>query len=250
MQALIVDDEAPARMALRLALKVHARWQVAAECADVDSALRALRALAVDVVFLDIQMPRASGLSLARAVGEMAAPPLVVFVTAHDGHAIEAFELHALDYVLKPFDDVRLSAALDRAAAMLSLRQRATYADALRRYADPTSACWTQVCVRSVGVIETIALASVNWIEGAGNYVQLHLADRCVLHRVPMQRLEQHLDPAQFQRVHRGAIVRVDQIARLSFADDGQRRLHLHCGAVAPVSERYLPQVRAWLQER
>jgi DNA-binding LytR/AlgR family response regulator len=245
--ALIVDDEAPARTALRLALRAHPDWQVAAECADVASAERALAQHAVDVVFLDIQMPRASGLALARGLAGQPQPPLVIFVTAYEAHAIEAFELHALDYVLKPFDDARLASALARAAQMLTLRQRATYAESLRRYAAPEPAYWTQVAVRSVGMIETVALAEVNWIEGAGNYVQLHLAGRSVLHRVPMQRLEQHLDPAQFLRVHRCAIVRIDQAQRLLTAADRQPQLALRCGDSVPVSERRIAQVRACL---
>ena len=248
--ALIVDDEAPARTALRLSLRGHPDWQVAAECADVASAERALDLQPIDVVFLDIQMPRASGLTLARRLTGLAQPPLVIFVTAYDTHAIEAFELHALDYVLKPFDDARLAAALARATQMLTLRQRATYAESLRRYAAAEPAYWEQVAVRSVGMIETIALADVNWIEGAGNYVQLHLAGRCVLHRVPMQRLEQHLDPAQFLRVHRSAIVRIDQAQRLLTADDRQAQLALRCGDQVAVSERHIAQVRACLGVR
>ncbi|MFC5460328.1 LytR/AlgR family response regulator transcription factor [Massilia niabensis] len=241
----IVDDEEPGRTNLRLAMDAHPQWRLVAEC---DSAARAREALAggIDVLFLDIQMPRESGLLLARELGRLPEPPLVVFVTAHSLHAVEAFEVHALDYLLKPLNDMRLAHAVERAAALLAGRQRGAYGTALRAYADGP-AYLEQVSVRSVGRIDQVRVADIAWIEAQGNYVALHMAGRTLLHRVALSRLESHLDPQAFVRVHRGAIVRRDRAAGLSVEGDGSYLLHLRGGGCVPVSERYVGAVREML---
>ena len=246
---LIVDDEMPGRVNLRLAMAAHAGWQLAAECGGAASARAALAQQPVDVVFLDIRMPGQSGLELARDIGRLPEPPLVIFVTAYSEHAIDAFEVHALDYLLKPLSDARLAQAVERAAAMLGGRQRAAYGAALRDYVEAgeraDSACLDYLHVRSVGRIERIGVEEIAWIGSAGNYAELHLASRTVLHRITLNRLEALLGPGQFLRVHRGAIVRRDQIARLDNGGDGGHRLLLRCGAAVPVSERYLAALKA-----
>lgn len=255
IRALIVDDEEPGRANLRYALQDHPGWSVVAECANVATAREALDAYAVDIIFLDIQMPRETGLTLARELSTQATPPLVIFVTAFNAHAIEAFDLHALDYLLKPFDDQRLALSLERATAMLKQRQQAGYAQAMSQYVKAEDeakkvqpAYWQQVSVRSVGRIECIQLADVLWIEAAGNYMQLHLIQhqmsRAVLHRVALSQLEKHLDPARFMRVHRSAIVRCDQLSQLEVLGDGVYQLVLVNRDKVPVSERYVAEVR------
>ncbi|MFZ6767992.1 LytR/AlgR family response regulator transcription factor [Undibacterium sp. Di26W] len=269
IRALIVDDEEPGRINLRFALHDHPDWQIVAECASVAAAREVLEQQAVDVIFLDIQMPRETGLALARSLSLTTAttPPLIIFVTAFNAHAIEAFELHALDYLLKPFDDQRLAQALERAAAMLKLRQQASYAQALGNYVKAedeakkaTPAYWQQISVRSIGRIECIQLEDVLWIEAAGNYMQLHLEQsqnqgpsqnpsqnqiqRQVLHRVSLSQLEKHLDPARFMRVHRSAIVRCDQLIQLDVLGDGVYQLVLTNRDKVAVSERYVAEVR------
>ncbi|UOD32741.1 response regulator transcription factor [Massilia violaceinigra] len=251
VRALIVDDEAPGRINLRYALAEHPRWQVAGECASAAAAQAFIAAQDVDVVFLDIQMPGDSGLVLARALAAMATPPLVIFVTAHNAFALDAFEVHALDYLLKPVHDARLATALARAEAMLDLRQRPAYGAALRAWADPGAPdqYWRQVSVRSVGRIECIQLADIDWIETCGNYVNLHLATRSVMHRLPLSRLLRHLDPGRFLRVHRSAVVRIGQAANLEVVGDGAYRLTLRSGARVPVSERYVDALRKAMGE-
>lgn len=245
IRVLIVDDEEPGRLNLRYALAAHPQYAVVAECASAAEARSALAAHSIDVVFLDIQMPQETGLSLARALSLQAEPPLIVFVTAHSAHAIEAFEVHALDYLLKPLDDARLAQALERAAAMLAQRQRRAYGDALRGYVNAAAAPYLEhISVRSIGRIDQVRTADIWWIESAGNYVQLHTAARGLLHRVALSRLERHLDPRQFLRVHRGAIVRREQIASLAVAGDGSYLLTLQCGAAVAVSERYVQLLR------
>lgn len=245
INTLIVDDEAPSRTNLRYALAAHAQWRVLAECASAAAARAALAAQAVDVVFLDIQMPQESGLALARSLSALAEPPLIIFVTAYSEYAVAAFEVHALDYLLKPLDDARLAQAVDRAAAMLALSQRGAYASALRGYLAPSTPPWlSHVSVRSVGRIERIAVDEIRWLESAGNYVQLHAAGRTILHRVALGKLETCLDPAHFLRVHRRAIVRQAQLQGLAVTGDGTYAVTLQCGAQVPVSERYLDAVR------
>ncbi|MGJ9418344.1 LytR/AlgR family response regulator transcription factor [Massilia sp. CMS3.1] len=242
----IVDDEEPGRTNLRLAMEAHAGWQLAFEA---DSAARAREALAgcrIDLLFLDIQMPRESGLLLARELGRMIEPPLVVFVTAHSAHAIEAFEVHALDYLLKPLNDARLAQAVERAALLLAGRQRGAYGRALHAYTEGP-AYLEQISVRSVGRIDQVRVADILWIEAQGNYVALHTAAGSPLHRVALSRLEEHLDPAQFLRVHRSSIVRREQVAGLSVAGDGSYALRLRGTAEVPVSERYVGAVRELL---
>lgn len=251
MRVIIVDDEALARANLRYALADHPDWQVAGEF-DAASAARAFLAQHdVDLVFLDIHMPGEHGLVLARALSRLPQPPLIVFVTAYDQHAIEAFEVHALDYLLKPLDDARLAAALARAGAMLAQRQRAVHADAVRAFVgeiDPAGApapFWSRIHVRSVGRIDHVALDDVLWIASAGNYVELHLRERTILYRIPISRLERHLDPRDFVRTHRRFIVRAAQCATLAGPVDAAWMLTLRCGAAVPVSEQCVTQVRA-----
>jgi len=241
---LIVDDEAPSRANLRLALAAHPDWLLVAECDGTAGARALLSTQDVDVIFLDIQMPAESGLVLAREISRLSAPPPIVFVTAYSEHAVDAFEVHALDYLLKPLNDARLSQAVERIGAMLGQRQREAYGVALRDYvaagAPQAKAVLERINVRSVGRIEQILVADILWIESAGNYVELHLAGRTVLHRITLNRLETLLAPDDFLRVHRGVIVRRSEIARLDAVGDGGYRLTLRCGAAVAVSERYL----------
>ncbi|NVM78151.1 two-component system LytT family response regulator [Duganella sp. SG902] len=245
---LIVDDEAPGRANLRLALAAHPDWRLQAECDSAAAARRALADAPAAVVFLDIQMPGESGLELARELSRMAAPPLIIFVTAYNSHALDAFEVHALDYLLKPIDDERLARTVARAASMLAWRHGDGYRNALRNYAAVTQPAHAEVLsVRSVGSIEQIRIQDILWLQSAGNYVELHLTARAVLHRMPLSRLEQLLPPDQFLRVHRTVIVRRDQIRRLTVVGDGRHELTLACGARLAVSERYVRDLKACL---
>jgi two-component system LytT family response regulator len=258
IRAIVVDDEELGRINLRYALADHPHWQIQAECANVAGAREVLHAQTIDVIFLDVQMPRESGLVLAKEIAQLSEPPLIIFVTAFNEHAIAAFELHALDYLLKPLHDQRLSMALERAEQMLALRQQANYGKALRAYIQdentantstntPAQASyyWQQVSVRSIGRIECIQLADVHWIEAQGNYMLLHCANRQVLHRVAMSQLEKHLDPSDFIRVHRSSIVNTKQIAAMLNNVDNTYQLHLRCGDLVTVSERYYAKIKA-----
>ena len=248
---LIVDDELPGRTNLRLAMAAHPGWLLAAECGGVTAARAALKRHAVDLVFLDIQMPGQSGLALARELSRLREPPLVIFVTAYSAHAIEAFEVHALDYLLKPIDDGRLAQAVERAAGMLRLRQREAFGAALRGYVENDGAPGLEtISVRSVGRIEQVKVSDILRIESAGNYVELRLAGRSVLHRMTLGRLESLLAPGEFVRVHRGTLVRRSQVAGMETRGDGTYWLSLHNGEVVAVSERHAGALKAILMRR
>ncbi|WP_395007395.1 LytR/AlgR family response regulator transcription factor [Undibacterium sp.] len=251
IRALIVDDEELGRKNLQFAIEEHSNWLIAAQASSVANARLALATHSIDVIFLDIQMPRETGLQLARELSEQATPPLIIFVTAFNEHAIEAFELHALDYLLKPLNDRRLAQALERAESMLGLQQQANYAKSLRHYLEDEQdkertiqKYWQQVGVRSIGKIETVMLDDVLWIEAQGNYMQLHTGTRQILYRASMARLEKHLDPSMFLRIHRSTIVRIDQILRIQIADDNHYKMTLRCGDQVLISERYIAVVK------
>ncbi|HEX6587407.1 MAG TPA: LytTR family DNA-binding domain-containing protein, partial [Longimicrobiales bacterium] len=224
LRALIVDDEPLARDNVRLALEKELDVEVIAECADGESAIEAIRELEPDVVFLDVQMPGTGGFDVVNEIGpeEM---PAVVFVTAFDEHALRAFEVHALDYVLKPFDDDRFSDAVEHARRTLRMRRDE---ESFRR---GLSALMTDVnggqdgsgrprfasrlMVRLRDRIHFVRTEDVDWFEAAGNYVRLHVADRSHLIRSTMSAIEERLDPQQFVRIHRSTIVNVDRIKEI-----------------------------------
>jgi two-component system LytT family response regulator len=248
LMALIVDDEEHARTNLRLTLNDLPGWNIAGECISAAAARARLTAGDVDVLLLDVQMPRESGLDLARELSQMETPPLIVFVTAHRGHALEAFDVHALDYIVKPVNEARLRQALERASVMLG--QRTAYAEVLRRFADPAPGYWSTLAVRSVGRIERVDLADVRWMHAAGNYVELHMAQRALLHRSTLTELERYLDPAEFLRVHRSTLVRRSQMLAFRQTLEGGQVLSLQGGEDVAVSERYASAVKAELRLR
>lgn len=254
---LIVDDEPLARQSLEVAIRDSAVWQVAGSCRNAEEARRFLDREQVDLVLIDIRMPGEGGISLASYISDLDNAPLVAFVTAYDEHAIEAFELFAIDYLLKPFSDQRLSLLLDRANAMAELRKladrnllREFVGDVRARNAGETLPYLEAFVVRSIGSVERIALAEVQWIGGAGNYVELHLAGRTVLHRTSMGAIVARLPAKQFIQVHRTAVVQRAQLRALR-TDGGEKyRAELKCGATVPVSGRHLAAVRSELAMR
>ena len=248
---LIVDDEELCRANLRHAIAAHPGLSVTAECANVASARRAIAGQRPDVIFLDIQMPEESGMALAHELALQEAPPIIVFTTAYQHYAVQAFEFHALDYLLKPFDDERFERTVKRLRELLALRRLGDgYGDALRSLAEESSGARPyaqRICIRSIGQIESVTVADIDWVISSGNYVELHLGARMVLHRTTMAALEERLDPRLFLRVHRRVIVRRDQCALLRVTGDGTYQLVLHSGDAVPVSERFVGEVRQLL---
>lgn len=219
IRTLIVDDEAGARDVLRLLLGQDPDIDLIGECGDGLEALDQLRHGRPELVFLDVQMPAMDGLTVLGQLEE-ADLPVVVFVTAYDQHALKAFELHAVDYLLKPFDDARFFRALARAKERVRLGQ-------LGALAAPLLAClrglepappgrWLErLVVRDDGRSLILPLSEVDWIEARGDYLRVHAGKATHLLRTTMKELERQLNPASFIRIHRSTIVRLSRIREL-----------------------------------
>ncbi|MBC3807924.1 response regulator transcription factor [Undibacterium seohonense] len=248
IKAIVVDDEELGRLNLQCALRNHPDWHVLALCESASEAEQVLDNNQVDVIFLDIHMPETSGIDLAKRLSKTNAPPVIIFVTAHSCYALHAFECFAMDYLLKPFSNTRLSEALVRAAETVHMRGNSDYGKSLHAYLEagsiPQNKYLQQVAIRSLGEIELLSLDQVGYVSTAGNYVELHAKQGCKLLRVTMNTLEQKLDPAIFVRIHRGYIVRATHIVKLSNFTNGAAKLILSCGTTLPVSRAYLQTVK------
>lgn len=248
INAIIVDDEQLGRVNLQCALRNYPEWQVLALCESASEAEQVLANNQVDVIFLDIHMPETSGIDFAKRLSKTDASPVIIFVTAHSCYALHAFECFALDYLLKPFSNARLSEALTRAIETVRMRGNSGYGKSLHAYLEfgsaPQSNYLRQVAIRSLGEIELLSLDQVSYVSTAGNYVELHTKQGCKLLRVTMNTLEKKLNPAIFVRIHRGYIVRATNIVRLSNFTNGTAKLILNCDTTLPVSRAYLQTVK------
>jgi two-component system, LytTR family, response regulator len=250
---LIVDDELPAIANLEWMLARRAQWRMLGACRSAEQARAHLRVAPADLVLLDIQMPGQTGLEFARELCQGPDAPLIVFITAYDEHALSAFDIFALDYVLKPFDDERFDRMLGRAAQTLELKQQAAMSCALHDYLRDRAAdgagdarpVLQHLVVRTAGGLERIAIDDIAWIGTAGNYVELHLASRVVLHRTTITAIAQRLPAHDFVRVHRTALVRKSAITGLRSESDGGCTVRLAQGGAVRVSTSYLKQVQA-----
>jgi two-component system, LytTR family, response regulator len=232
--ALIVDDEPLAREGLRALLTDDPEVQVAGEGSGVDAAAMIAR-LRPDILFLDIQMPEVDGFALLELVGADAVPA-IVFVTAYDRYALRAFEVHALDYLLKPFTDARFAAALARAKQQVLGRRQGILdvriAELLRAQQSPR----TRFLVPARGRTVVVDAASIDWIEAADYYVCLHCGSDSHLLRDTMDVIERQLDPQQFFRVHRSAIVNLARVREIHPLFRGDCELRLADGVAVRLS--------------
>ena len=215
IRALVVDDEPIARRTLRLLLAEDPDVELIGEC-EATEAARLIPEQRPDLLFLDVQMPELDGFSLLERVG-IEAVPAVVFVTAHDRHALRAFDVDAVDFLLKPFDDRRFAEAMRRVkVALAGSRDNVAASGAgAKPYA-------RRFVVRLAGRITVVQAADIDWIEAADYYACLHVGDKSYLLRQTMHDLEGSLDPAQFFRIHRSAIVNVDRVRDLVPGAGGQ----------------------------
>lgn len=244
-RALVVDDEPAARDTLHALLAEEPRVTVIGEASDGDEAVAQTRALRPDLLLLDVQMPDRDGFGVLDALGDDV-PAGVVFVTAHDEHALRAFEVHALDYVLKPFGRPRLQAAVRRAVRRLDAEDawslRHTLAALVRTHRLPAASPLpfdehaapvtpiTRLAVRRNERTLLVDVDDVDWIEAVGDYVRLHTAHGVHLLADRMHALEQRLDPARFLRIHRSTIVNLARVRAVQRADDGGGLVHLESG--------------------
>ncbi|HXP60577.1 MAG TPA: LytTR family DNA-binding domain-containing protein [Dongiaceae bacterium] len=241
LRTLIVDDEALARQRLRQLLEAEPEIEIIGECADGREAVAAIRAGSPDLVFLDVQMPELDGFGVLEALANQPMP-LIVFVTAYDQFALRAFEVHALDYLLKPFDRERFQAALRHAmaqardkAAGLRAEPQAAILTQLRRQTQPLD----RLAVKTGPHIVWVPLADIDWIESADNYVELHTGPNSHLLRETLNALEERLPPERFVRISRSAMVNPQRIKRLRRLLYGGYELTLLTGATLTLSRRY-----------
>ncbi len=221
IRTVIVDDEPLARQRLRHLLEADTEVAIVGESGDGRQAVADLRDLRPDLVFLDVQMPALDGFGVIETL-DVTPMPIVIFVTAHDRYALKAFEVHALDYLLKPYDKNRFAAALERAKAHFRQGSAAALNDRLQELLQNVPGRRLErLMVKSDGRICFVRVDDIDWIEAAGNYVRLHAGKDDHLLRESLSALEKKLDPARFVRIHRSTIVNIERIRELQPAFHG-----------------------------
>lgn len=254
IRALIVDDEPLARTGVRQLLDSVEDIHIIGEAGDGPEAVRQIQEEAPDLVFLDVQMPEMSGLEVVREVG-VDKMPMTIFVTAYDEYALDAFDAHALDYLLKPIDEERLAEALDRARTQLQRAEAEDLSDRLRAVLDRYAADeeddrapdepLERFTVRGRKRIYFVDADDVQWIESEGDYVALCDGEEKHLIRATMKELTERLDPERFLRVHRSYIVNTNYVTELRPLDHGTYRLIMACGTPLKTSRGYRENVEA-----
>ena len=243
IRALIVDDEPLARQRLRDLLAGESGIEVVGECGDGGSAVVAIETQTPDLVFLDVQMPELDGFEVIESVGADRMPA-TLFVTAHDRHALKAFEVHAIDYLLKPFDRKRFHEALERARIWVGRSQEgpARMASLLQDVQD-SRAPMERILVRSGDHHLLLKTSDIQWIEAEDNYVRLHVEGTSYLVRQTMGRMLERLDPARFKRIHRSSIVNLDCVKELRPWFHGDYMVLLSDGTKLTMPRTYREQI-------
>lgn len=267
---LVVDDEPLARKGLTLRLANYPHIEVLGECENGIDAVTMIPQLQPDLVFLDIQMPGLNGFQVIHKLRELNQPiPLVVFVTAFDSYAIKAFDIHALDYLLKPVDDERLQEAINKVERYLSLHQEGQHKDKLvalvadftgddcedilRKLADGEvidSHSYPEVlAIKDGAQVTRVAVEHIQWIDAAGDYMCVHTRDGTHIMRRTMKELEEELNPKKFVRVHRSAIVNVDYVSKLVSHISGEYHLILSNDTELKVSRTHRERVKKMMHQ-
>jgi len=241
MRVVIVDDEPIAREGVRTQLLREPEVEIVAECGDGLEAVEAIRELLPDLVFLDVQMPGMEGFEVVQTIG-VEAMPAVVFVTAYDKYALQAFEVNAVDYLLKPFDSERFQKAFQRARLEIQRKTAETINQklvALLESMRPQHRYLERLVVKSGGRIFFLPVSEIDWIESADNYVNLHSGRESHLIRETLTSLETKLNPEEFLRIRHSAIVNVRKIKELHPLFKGEYEIVLHNGVKLTSSRRY-----------
>ncbi len=239
IRVLIVDDEKPARRKIRLFLQDQPDFEIVAEAGDGLDALRLVQELKPDLVFLDIQMPGLTGFELIEALG-IDRFPYVIFTTAYDQHALKAFEVHAVDYLLKPFEDERFKDALDEFRSRRNAN-RDQMLDALTSLLQP-GGYLERVLIREGERVFPVRLADVSRISAEEKYVRLHVKGKSYLYRASISGMADRLDPRKFSRAHRGDIVNFDFVAELQPWSHGDYLIVLRDGSRVQLSRTFREQ--------
>ena len=253
IRTLLVDDEKLAIQGLQLRLEPYADVEIIGTCANGREAIRAIKTEKPDLVFLDIQMPGFDGFSVVNGVMEIE-PPLFVFVTAFEEHAIRAFEANAVNYLMKPVDEDKLADTLERVRVRLSEKRSADEAEKLKNVLaevapdamdnmpaeDENAGRYERMInIKDRGQIFRVDVETIEHIEAAGDYMCIYTGDNSLILRETMKDLERRLDPRVFQRVHRSTIVNLDQVRQVKPHTNGECFLVLDSGAEVKVSRSY-----------
>jgi two-component system, LytTR family, response regulator len=233
LRVLVVDDEALARQVLREYLEALPDVEVVAECANGFEAVKAIAERSPDLVLLDVQMPKLDGFEVLELAGRRTP---VIFVTAYDEFAVRAFDVHAIDYLLKPVSPERVAEALERARARLGLAQEAVPVAELRRAAASPGAAAERILVRDGTRVHVIDVDDLDFVQAQDDYVCFHAAGKEYLKEQPLAELESVLDPARFVRIHRSFILNIERIARVEPLTRDSRIVILKDGRRLPIS--------------
>lgn len=246
-----MDDEPLARQGVRMMLENDPEVSVIAECTNGSQAVTTILDQRPDLIFLDVQMPEMNGFEVVKAVGirEM---PYVIFVTAYDKYAMEAFEVNALDYLLKPFTAKRFAATLDRVKGQIDKDESGALSHklvSLLREVTPHPDHLQRIIVKNAGVVSFVDVHEISWIEAADVYVRIHTgAGRSYLVRGAIGKLEEKLDPSRFLRIHRSTIVSINHIKDLQHLFQGEYEITLHDGTKLTSSRGYREGLQAILE--
>jgi len=232
LRVVIVDDEPLARAVVREYLAAHRGVEIAAECANGFEAVKAVSELAPDLMFLDVQMPKLSGFEVLELIGRSVP---VVFTTAYDQYALSAFEVHAIDYLLKPFSADRFAEALTRARERLAARDT-TPIDALVDENRARQTPLERVLIRDGSKVHVLAVEKIDYVEAQDDYVAFHSDGKPYLKDQTLAAIEALLDPARFVRIHRSYLLNIERIARVELYAKDSRIAILRDGTKLPVS--------------
>lgn len=242
IRALIVDDEPLAAEKIRRFAESESELEIVDVCANGAEAVAAVRRERPDLIFLDIQMPEMSGFDFLAAIKDDPLPG-IIFVTAYDEYALQAFEYHALDYLLKPFDRERFHAAVGHAAAVLQSREAARTTEQhikemlqwMQRKMDTAE----RIVVKENGKMIFVTVSEIDWLEAAGNYVKVHLGKESHLIRTTMAAMEKRLNPATFVRIHRKTIINITKVKELQPWINGEYKVVLSSSVQLVMSRNY-----------
>lgn len=246
---LICDDEEPARDRIRQMVRGNSQFTVVGECATGTEAVERILSGGVDLVFLDVQMPELNGFQVCEAVG-MGRMPLIVFVTAYDEFALNAFEVHAVDYLLKPFDRERFERSLDRVRERFESRMAAGIGgnlEALLAGLKPAVSRLERLAFKSGGKVVLLKVAEIDWVEADGNYVLVHTASGSHSLRETMAWIEARLPSETFMRISRSAVVNLDRVRELQPLFHGEYAVILNDGTRLTLSRTFRERLEALL---
>lgn len=261
IRAIVVDDETLARKGLLLRLQELGQVDVLRECANGKEALEAIAELTPDLVFLDIQMPGMTGFEVVQSL-QQDNMPLVIFVTAYDAYAVNAFDVHAVDYLLKPIEIDRLVTAVEKARGRLVSQrtedekkrlldivigltgksEQAVYE--LLKSGENPARYGEKLAIKDGASTTFVPVRDIDWIDAAGDYMCVHVKGETLIMRTTMKELEEQLDPSVFQRVHRSTIVNLDRVEKVSSHINGEFHLTLSCGTSLKMSRSYKDKVK------